>query len=83
MKHSRPWPQDFKVYTASTLDGLSEKVARRENVWCGWHNFLGQHSCVARLSPFGTVNLAIAHDVPTSALLSRGSCLGADTDVQG
>ena len=54
--------QDFKVYTAPSLEALSDKVSAKESVWCGWHNFLGQHSCVARLSPFGPVHVAVEHN---------------------
>lgn len=56
--------QDFKAYTAPSLDLLSDKVAKKESVWCGWHNFLGQHSCVARLSPFGPVHVGVSHNGP-------------------
>jgi len=62
--------QDFKVYTAASMEQLASKVQAKENVWCGWHNFLGQHSCVARLSPFGPVHVAVAHSSSSSDLLN-------------
>lgn len=50
------------MYAAPCIDALAEKVDRKESVWCGWHNFLGQHSCVARVSPFAAVHVAVEHE---------------------
>lgn len=46
-------------------------------MWCGWHNFLGQKSCVTRLSPFGQIHLAVNHDLSPSKLqhLSQAAAL--------
>ncbi|EIE24259.1 hypothetical protein COCSUDRAFT_65818 [Coccomyxa subellipsoidea C-169] len=68
--------KDLRTYVAPDLEQLQRRIENRESVWCGWDRFLGASDteCVARISPFGQMLVAVADSKGTQRLQSGFVC---------